>query len=109
MSYYGFKSEVLARLDKLIALQEALAKLGMLQMATLDDIVAKVGAETTLVGGLKTFIQGLKDQLATVPNITPIQQAQIDGIMAQVDANSKSIADAMVANTPPAVVPPPAA
>lgn len=100
MPYYGFKSEVLCRLDKIIALQEALRQQGVQEMATLTEVVDKVAAETTLVNSLKVFVQGLKDQIAALPNITPEQQAQIDGIFSSVDANSHVIADAMAANTP---------
>lgn len=101
MSYYGFKSEVLARLDKIIALQEASSKQGTFIMATLNEVVDKVAAETTLVNSLKVFVQGLKDQIAALPSLSAEQQAQIDGIFAHVSDNSSIIADAMSANTPP--------
>lgn len=101
MSYYGFKSEVLSRLDKIIALQEASARQGKMEMATLQEIVDKVAEETTMVNSLKVFVQGLRDQLGSMPNVTPAMQAQIDGIFASVDSNTHMIADALVANTPP--------
>lgn len=102
MPYYGFKSEVLARLDTIIANQVAGARQGALLMATMEEVVAKVEEETTQVGGLKVFIQGLKDQIAALPTMTPALQAQIDQVFTTVSANSKAIADAMMANTPPA-------
>lgn len=71
-------------------------------MATMEEVVAKVEEETTQVGGLKVFIQGLKDQIAALPTMTPALQAQIDQVFTTVSANSKAIADAMMANTPPA-------
>jgi uncharacterized coiled-coil protein SlyX len=101
MPYYGFKSEVLARLDKIIANQEAAAKQGMKIMATMDEVVAKVEEEKTMVDGLKTFVQGLRDQITALPNMTPQMQAQIDQVFTTVSANSQGIADAMAANTPP--------
>jgi len=101
MPYYGFKSEVLARLDTIIANQVALAGQMVMEMATLDEIVSKVEEEKTLVGGLQTFVQGLKDQIAALPSMTPAMQAQIDQVFTAVSANSKAIADAMVVNTPP--------
>jgi hypothetical protein len=101
--YYGFKSEVLARLDKIIANQEAETRQGAHLMATLDEVVAKIEEETTLVGGLQKFVQGLKDQIGALPSMTPAMQAQIDHVFTSVSANSKSIADAMVANTPTVV------
>ena|SRR5436190_730740 len=101
MPYYGFKSEVLCRLDKIIALQEALRQQGVQEMATLSEVVDKVAEETTLVAGLKVFVQGLKDQIAALPSLTAEQQAQIDGVFTHVSANSASIAEAMAANIPP--------
>jgi ABC-type transporter Mla subunit MlaD len=64
-------------------------------MATLQQIVDEVAAQTTTVAGLQSQINAL-------PSLTPVQQAQIDAIFANVDANTKSVAAAMVANVPPA-------
>ena len=78
-------------------------------MATLQQIVDEVAAQTTTVASLSTFIKGLEDQLSALPGLTAAQQAQIDTIFANVDANTKSVAAAMVANVPvvpPAPVPP---
>ncbi len=100
MPYYGFKAEVLTRLDRIIALQEAIQKTEVLQMSTLDDIVAKVTEEKTMIGSLKAFVQGLQDQIKAIPGVTPVMQAQIDSIFTDVSANSQSISDAMTANTP---------
>src|SRR5690349_6966093 len=43
-------------------------------MATLDDVLADVSAETTLVASVATLVQGLKDQLAA----QGVDQAKID-------------------------------
>ncbi len=101
MAFYGFKSEVLTRLDKIIAQQEALLAQGVKEMATLEDVVAKVAQETTDIGSLKVFMQGLKDQIAAIPGVTPAMQAQIDAVFAAVSANDKAVVDAMAANVPP--------
>jgi hypothetical protein len=111
MSYYGFKSEVLARLDKIIANQDVNVKQGMTIMATLDEVVAKVTQETTDIGSLKVFVQGLQDQIKVVPGMTPAMQAQIDTIFTTVASNDQAIVTAMKANVPvttpvPSVVPP---
>lgn len=102
MPYFGFKAEVLTRLDRIIALQEAIGKIEESQMATIDDIVGKVTEEKTMIGSLKVFVQGLQDQVKAVPGVTPDMQTKIDGVFANVSANSQSISDAMVANTPKA-------
>ena len=101
MPYYGFKAEVLARLDSIIALQEASAKQGVMIMHTMDEVAKSIEDEKTLVGGLKVFVQGLQDQIKALPGVTPALQAQIDSVFTSVSENSKTIADAMVANTPP--------
>ena len=101
MTYRGFKSEVIWRLDKILENQETAAKQRIIEMATMAELVTKIAEETTLVAGLKTFVQGLRDQIAALPNITPAMQAEIDSAFASVAANSAAIANAMVANTPP--------
>lgn len=74
-------------------------------MATMDEIVAKVAAETTLVGGLSTFIQGLQAQILALPGITPAMQAQIDSVFSSVSSNDTAIATAMGQNVTPPVGP----
>ena len=74
-------------------------------MASIQDIVDEVTAETTAIGGLTAFIQGLQAQIAALPGLTAAQQAQIDGIFASVGSNTAAIAAAMATNVPPA--PPP--
>lgn len=78
-------------------------------MATIDDLVAAVTKETTDVDSLLALIGGLKQQLmdalAKVGQLTPEQQAAIDGVFAQLSANDQRVADALAANVPPAPVP----
>lgn len=71
-------------------------------MATLADIIAKVTKETTDIGGLKVFVQGLEDQIKAIPGINPAMQAQIDSIFTGVDLNDTAIIDAMKVNVAPA-------
>jgi hypothetical protein len=101
MTYRGFKTEVIWRLDKIIQNQETAAQQRVIEMSTMTELVAKISEETTLVSGLKTFVQGLRDQISALPNITPAMQADIDSAFASVTANSTAIANAMVVNTPP--------
>lgn len=76
--------------------------------ATIQDVVDAVTAETSHVASLKAFVDGLKQQLAdalaAAGQLTPEQQAALDGVFAQVHANDQAITDAMAAN----VTPPPA-
>ena len=77
-------------------------------MAALDDFIssmtAKMTAETTEIAGLKTFVQGLFDQIrTTVPALTPGQQTALDMLQAATDQHAASITAAML-DTPP--VPP---
>lgn len=76
-------------------------------MATLDEVLADVQAETTLISGVSTLIDGLKSQLSAAlanVNLTPAVQAQVDQIFATAEANKAALAAALTANTPPAVV-----
>jgi hypothetical protein len=74
-------------------------------MAMLSDLIAKVATETTDIGALTVFIQGLEDKISAIPGITPQIQAQIDTIFASVDANDKAIVAAMKIGVPPAPAP----
>lgn len=119
-TYYGFVSNrylssqisaLSAQVEALTAYQqatdakvEALLTQGNQIMATLDDDVAAIAQQTTLVASVKTFVEGLQAQLAALPGLTADQQAKIDTIFDQVNANN-AVASAIVANTPAANVP----
>ena len=77
-------------------------------MATLQDLVNDVAAETTEIGMLTAFINNLKAQITAIPGITPAQQTEIDSIFAGMEANKAAISAAMAPTvvTPPPVVPP---
>lgn len=92
------------KLDQILQLlQQVITKENIL-MATLDQTLADVQAETTVVEGLATLTGSLKAQLDAVlaGQLTPAQQAQVDAIFAQVEANKQKLADAITANTPAA-------
>jgi len=65
--------------------------------ATLDQVLADVTAETTLVGSLQTFVQGLEAQIANI-GLSPSDQAKVDQIFAGLEANK--VALAAIQNTP---------
>lgn len=92
-------TQILQRLD-VIERKEATI------MASIDDVITDVTAETTLIGGVQTLVQGLKDQLAAAlagTNIPADVQAKIDAAFAGLEANKTALA--LVTNTP---TPPPA-
>ena len=82
------------KLNRIIISQEHI-------MATLDDIVADVTAETTAIASVATLIQGLRDQIANA-GLTPADQAKVDAIFAAAEANKAALATALDANVPPA-------
>jgi len=73
-------------------------------MATIDDLVAAVSKETTDTGSLVALTGSLKaalvDALSKVGQLTPAQQAAIDGVFDSVNANDQAVADALAANVP---------
>jgi len=101
---------LLAAAAKLISIGQQILNREATIMSTLQNVVDDVAAETTSIGSLSTFIQGLQDQIKALPGITPPMQSQIDGLFASVEANKASISAAMLIGVPPApppvVVPP---
>jgi len=88
----------------------ALIEKGTLNMAALDDglnaALAKAKAETTILGSLQAFVNGLKQQLtdalaaAANAGATPEQLALVQQINDTLDANAA--AAAVIENTPAA-------
>src|ERR1043166_9712050 len=93
-----------AKLDMLISSASALSKMESATMATIQDIVQAVQQETTLVGGVTTLLQQLKQQItdALANQITPDMQAAIDAAFTSATSNNQALADAIAANTPAA-------
>jgi hypothetical protein len=71
-------------------------------MATVEELVGAISKETSDVDSLLAFIGGLKtqlqDALAQAGQLTPEQQAAIDGVFERLNANDQAIADAMAQN-----------
>jgi len=69
---------------------------------TLDDVLADVQSEKTVVDGISTLISGLKQQVADALSgvLTAEQQAKVDAIFAGVEANKAALSANLVANTP---------
>ena len=70
-------------------------------MATLEEILVDVRAETTLIDGVGTLITGLRKQLldALKGSISPEQQLEIDQIFATAQANKEKLTTALAAGT----------
>lgn len=76
---------------------------------TLDDILADTTAEGTEVQSLATLTAGIKaqlDQALSGASLTPAQQAKVNQIFANIEANKGALATAITANTPSNPTPP---
>lgn len=92
------------KLDELITLVKQVLKRETLIMATLEETLADVQAESAVDDSIITLVTGLKAQLDAVlgGQLTPAQQAQVDQIFAAIEANKAKVAAAVTANTPAA-------
>lgn len=80
-------------------------ELGVRIMASIDDLVNDVAAESTVDDSIIALVQGLQTQLAAaLANVTipPDVQAKIDQAFAGIEANKAKLAAAVVAGTPAA-------
>ena len=93
---------MLQKLDEILTLLKAAKAEGIVMAATLQQIMDDVKEETTSVDSLSTLIQGLKDQIAAANG----DQAKIDEIFAQLEANKAKLVSVLAANTPAAAVTP---
>lgn len=70
--------------------------------ATLDDILAETSAEATADASISTLLAGIKtqlDQALSGATLSPAQQAKVNQIFANMQANTKVISDAVAANS----------
>jgi hypothetical protein len=86
------KLDALTHLVTLVLLKEGTI------MAAIDDLLADVQDETTVVGSVEALLTNLTNLLKTA-GATP---AQIAAVQAVVDANKGRLSAAVVANTPAA-------
>ena len=72
-------------------------------MATLDDVVAKVAAEKTIIDSVKSLVVGLAQQVRDLKDqvIDPDAQAKIDALADSIDLSVATLQDAVVAGTTP--------
>lgn len=67
----------------------------------LDELLAEVEDETTVVESVDVFVSGLKQQLAdALAGETPAIRAKVAAIIDRVHANKTKLASAIVNNTP---------
>lgn len=99
-------SEIADAQSAQIALLQANRNQGVRIMSDLDDDLAAIKQQGTMLAGLQTFVEGIEARVTdTVPNLTAEQQAKIDEIFTELTANNDAIAKAMVVNTPAARIP----
>ena len=67
-------------------------------MSALDDLKAKVAANTTVIGSAITLLQGLKAKLDEA--IASGDPAALQALSDEIGASGSALADAIVANTP---------
>lgn len=93
---------VIKKLDRI------LVSLGVIQgkedqiMATLQEVLDNVAAETTVIDSVLALITGLQQQLADIlsgVNLPPAVQEKVDAVFAAVDANKAKLSTAIVTNT----------
>lgn len=67
-------------------------------MGELDDLKAKVAANTTVIASAITLLQGLKAKLDAA--IAAGDPAALTALSAELGAQDQALADAIIANTP---------
>jgi len=79
------------KVDRILAKEIRMAK-------TLDDVLADVTAQTTVVQSVLTLIEGLKQQLADA--LASGDPAKVQAVLDGLEANTASLSAAVTANTP---------
>lgn len=87
-----------AESDKLDAILLQLTRMEKSMSQNQDALVAAVTADTDAVSSAVTLLQGLSQQIKDAGT----DQTKLDALTAQLDGNTKKLADAVVANTPAA-------
>ena len=95
-------------LGEILSRLKALASQGESFMATLQQILDEVKAESTAVDSLIKLTDGLKQQLTDALAQGQLDQTKIDEIFGEVNAEKQKVVDALAANVPPAPAPAPA-
>lgn len=91
-------------LERLFTICKRIEHQGVRIMATLDQILESVAAESTKLDSVIALVDGLKQQLADAlagTTLPPAVQAKVDAIFAGAESNAGKIADALDENVPP--------
>lgn len=96
------------QLEEILAKLTTLTNEGASIMATLDEVLAEVTAQTTEIDGVTTLIKGLEQHVTDLlaGEVTPAGQAKIDALFATLKANGGALNAAVAIGTPPAPVVP---
>lgn len=65
-----------------------------------QQVIDAIAAQTTVIGSLKVYNDGLRKALVDAAANHPLTVAEIQQIFLDVNANNQGIADAMVDNVP---------
>jgi len=76
-------------------------------MAFEDVAIQKLTEQKTIADGVKTLLEQLTILVEAIPATDPAVAAKQAQILTLIDSNSQEVSDAIVANTPAAVPPPP--
>lgn len=74
-------------------------------MATLDQLLAEVTAQRTVIDGITAIVNGLKQQLRDAlagADLSPVVAAKVDAVFTELVGNSARLAGALTVNTPTA-------
>jgi hypothetical protein len=98
--------DIIVRLARIESKLSILIAKEIREMATIDDIKAAVTAADTVEASAITLLQQLATQLQTAINAN--DPAALQAVVDDINANAKSLGDAVAANTPaaPATAPP---
>lgn len=96
------------KVDRLVSLQQLESAIEEMQMASLDETLAKVTEANTKADSLIALTAGIKAQLDEAlagVNLPPAVQAKVDAIFGEAAASVNEIDAAIAANTPPSPTP----
>jgi hypothetical protein len=107
---YSLLQNIYAMLQNMRSNQRAM--IGMLQTLTnlevkmtvnIDALTAEIANNSTVQGSVVALLQQLAAQVSAIPpSSDPVTQAALDALVATLSQNDQTLADAVIANTPPA-------
>lgn len=97
VSNYGSRLE--DKVDLILKILQRLENKENFIMATLDETLAAVNAESTVDDSIVALLQGLEAQIKA-GGLSAADQAKVDAIFSQAQSNSAKISAAVTAGTP---------